>query len=242
MRFSITPSRCCGGTSTRVVSASTRSNAPASIPAASNTDPATMHTTKCRVSLGVQTLDPHGLAALGRVHSRTRALAALSDARSAGLDISADLIVGWPGQTLASLRADVTAIVDSGARHVSIYGLTIEAGTPWETLVRRGKRRLPDPEHQTDLLLAAGEALCAAGLEHYEVASYAAPGQAARHNLGYWKWRDYLGLGPSAHSWAATKARRAMPRSGNSKMWPWTWSSSPSRTARRAEYIDSSCS
>ncbi|MBL8970248.1 MAG: coproporphyrinogen III oxidase family protein, partial [Myxococcales bacterium] len=147
-----------------------------------------------RVSLGVQTLDPAGLTALGRAHDRAAALAALTDARAAGLEISADLIVGWPGQTAASLRADVAAIVAAGARHVSVYALTIESGTPWETLVRRGKRRLPDPEHQTDLLILAADTLVAAGLEHYEVASYAAPGQHARHNLGYWTWRDYLGL------------------------------------------------
>ena len=175
-----------------------------------------------RVSLGVQTLDPHGLAALGRAHSPARALAALTAARAAGLEPSADLIVGWPGQTLTSLRADVTALVGSGARHVSIYGLTIEAGTPWETLVRRGKRRLPDPEHQTDLLLAAGEALTAAGLEHYEVASYAAPGHRARHNLGYWTWRDYLGLGPSAHS-AVYAGDGSVIRRGNHRgLAPWS--------------------
>lgn len=167
-----------------------------------------------RVSLGVQTLDPAGLHALGRVHDATTALAALTTARAANLEISADLIVGWPGQTTTSLAADVTAIVDAGARHVSVYALTIEAGTPWETLVRRGKRRLPDPDHQTDLLLAAHAHLVDAGLEHYEVASYAAPGLRARHNLGYWTWRDYLGLGPSAHS-AVFASDGAVVRRGN---------------------------
>ncbi len=174
-----------------------------------------------RVSLGVQTLDPAGLTALGRTHDRAAALAALTDARAAGLEISADLIVGWPGQTAASLRADVAAIVAAGARHVSVYALTIESGTPWETLVRRGKRRLPDPEHQTDLLILAADTLVAAGLEHYEVASYAAPGQHARHNLGYWTWRDYLGLGPSAHS-AVYSSDGSLIRRGNRRgLGPW---------------------
>lgn len=174
-----------------------------------------------RVSLGVQTLDPAGLAALGRAHDRAAALAALTGARAAGLEISADLIVGWPGQTAASLRADVAAIVAAGARHVSVYALTIESGTPWETLVRRGKRRLPDPEHQTDLLILAADTLVAAGLEHYEVASYAAPGQHARHNLGYWTWRDYLGLGPSAHSAVYSRDGSLIRRGNRRGLGPW---------------------
>ena len=174
-----------------------------------------------RVSLGVQTLDRVGLAALGRVHTPAAALAALTAARIAGLEISADLIVGWPGQTGLSLAADVAALVGAGVRHVSVYALTIEAGTPWETLVRRGKRRLPEPDHQTDLLTAAAELLTAAGLEHYEVASYAAPGRRARHNLGYWTWRDYLGLGPSAHS-AVYSRDGSLVRRGNQRgVTPW---------------------
>ena len=164
-----------------------------------------------RVSLGVQTLDPDGLAALGRVHTAASGRAAIATMRAAGLGVSADLIVGWPGQTQAGLAEDVAALVGEGAQHVSVYALTVEAGTPWETLVRRGRRRLPDPDHQADLLLAAEAALTAAGLPHYEVASY---GPHARHNLGYWTWRDYVGLGPSAHS-ATYAADGSVRRRGN---------------------------
>lgn len=164
-----------------------------------------------RVSLGVQTLDPDGLAALGRVHTAAGGRAAIATMRAAGLGVSADLIVGWPGQTQAGLAEDVAALVGEGAQHVSVYALTVEAGTPWETLVRRGRRRLPDPDHQADLLLAAEAALTAAGLPHYEVASY---GPHARHNLGYWTWRDYVGLGPSAHS-ATYAADGSVRRRGN---------------------------
>lgn len=164
-----------------------------------------------RVSLGVQTFDAAGLATLGRVHSAEAARAAIATMRAAGLTVSADLIVGWPGQTQAGLAEDVAAIVGAGAQHVSVYALTVEAGTPWETLVRRGRRRLPDPDVQADLLVAAESALVAAGLAHYEVASY---GPAARHNLGYWTWRDYVGLGPSAHS-ARFAADGAVERRGN---------------------------
>lgn len=176
-----------------------------------------------RVSLGVQTLDPAGLAALGRVHSAEAARAAISTMRDAGLAVSADLIVGWPGQTLEGLAIDVAGLVDAGAMHVSVYALTIESGTPWETLVRRGRRRLPDPDVQADLLVAAEAALTAAGLPHYEVASY---GPVARHNLGYWTWRDYVGLGPSAHS-AMFGGDGSVRRRGNRRGLD-AWSADPS--------------
>lgn len=153
-----------------------------------------------RVSLGTQSLDPEGLKMLGRVHTPQQALGSIATAVRAGLRASADLIVGWPGQTAAGVAADVRGLVAAGAEHVSVYALTIEAGTPWQTLVRRGKRRLPDSEHQAEMLAAAEAALTGAGLFHYEVASYARAGAEARHNLLYWTWQDYLGLGPSAHS------------------------------------------
>jgi len=178
-----------------------------------------------RVSLGVQTLDPAGLGALGRAHDAATAKAALMCALAADLQVSADLIVGWPGQSIEALTEDVLQLIDLGVRHVSVYALTVETGTPWETLVRRGKRRLPDPDHQADMLLAAETALTAAGLEHYEVASYAAPGERARHNLGYWTWQDYLGLGPSAHS-AVYAADGSVTRRGNRRGLP-AWREDP---------------
>lgn len=167
-----------------------------------------------RVSLGVQTFDRAGLRGLGRAHTPEQARAAVLAARAAGLAVSVDLIVGYPDQSQASLAADLAAVIALGCEHVSIYALTVEAGTPWEALVRRGKRALPDPDHQADMLLATEAALVAAGREHYEVASYAAPGHKARHNLGYWTWRDYLGLGPSAHS-AVYADDGALVRRGN---------------------------
>lgn len=153
-----------------------------------------------RVSLGVQSLEPAALVQLGRVHAAERARAALEAAVARGLRVSADLIVGWPGQRAASLRADVEGILATGVEHVSIYALTIEAGTPWEALVRRGRRHEPDADAQAERLMEAAAWLEAAGLHHYEVASYARPGARAIHNLGYWTWRDYVGLGPSAAS------------------------------------------
>ncbi|MCY1053885.1 coproporphyrinogen-III oxidase family protein [Nannocystis sp. SCPEA4] len=182
-----------------------------------------------RVSLGTQSLELEGLRTLGRVHTPAQALASVAAAAAAGLRVSADLIVGWPGQTAAGVAADVRGLVDAGAEHVSVYALTIEADTPWPTLVRRGKRRLPDSDHQADMLAAAEQALTGAGLQHYEVASYARAGAEARHNLLYWTWQDYLGLGPSAHS-ARYFADGAVLRRGNLRGLP-AWVNDPGTPA-----------
>jgi oxygen-independent coproporphyrinogen-3 oxidase len=150
------------------------------------------------------------------VHAAERARAALVAAVGRGLRVSADLIVGWPGQGEASLRADVEGLLATGVEHVSIYALTIEAGTPWEALVRRGRRSTPDADAQAERLGQAAALLEAAGLRHYEVASYARPGREAVHNLGYWTGRDYVGLGPSAasarHAADGAVERRTNPR------------------------------
>src|SRR5690606_33765287 len=154
-----------------------------------------------RVSLGVQSLQAEALAQLGRAHDPERARAALRAAVGRGLRVSADLIVGWPGQPSQALHDDVAGLLSCGVEHVSIYALTIEAGTPWEALVRRGRRRLPRASAQAQRLREAEERLTDAGLRHYEVASYARGIEAqGRHNLGYWTGASYVGLGPSAAS------------------------------------------
>ena len=169
-----------------------------------------------RASLGTQSLDAAGLAMLGRAHAPAQAIASIEAAAAAGLRVSADLIVGWPGQTAAGVEHDVRGLVAAGAAHVSVYALTIEDDTPWLKLVRRGKRRMPDSDHQAEMLAAAEAALTAAGLVHYEVASSARPGEESRHNLLYWTWQDYLGLGPSAHS-ARYAADGSVVRRGNTR-------------------------
>ncbi|MCA9689365.1 MAG: coproporphyrinogen III oxidase family protein, partial [Myxococcales bacterium] len=169
-----------------------------------------------RVSIGAQSLDPAGLAELGRVHDDAAALRAIERARARGLRVSVDLMLGWRGQGEAALARDIARVVDAGAEHLSLYALTIEPGTPWVALVRRGLRILPDDDQQGALLEAAERAIEARGLTHYEVASYALPGAEARHNLKYWTWQDYVGLGPSAHSArllaSGATERRANPR------------------------------
>lgn len=153
-----------------------------------------------RLSLGVQSFDPTGLRQLGRAHSPEQAKAAVLAAHARGLSVSVDLIVGWPGQTLAGLRDELDQLLALPPEHISIYALTIEPGTPWERLAERGVRRLPQADDAADAISCCAEVLEAAGFSHYEVASYARPGAAAVHNSGYWQGRDYVGVGPSAAS------------------------------------------
>jgi len=167
-----------------------------------------------RISLGVQTLSSAGLRQLGRVHGCTDALAGLKRASAVGFRVSADLIVGWDGQTAHDVIVDCERVVAAGADHVSVYALTIEGDIPWLALVKRGLRVLPDRDVQADLLEQAERTLVGLGLEHYEVSSYARSGQRALHNLKYWRWCDYLGLGPSAHS-ARYGAQGEVVRSAN---------------------------
>lgn len=153
-----------------------------------------------RVSMGVQSFETEGLVSLGRAHRARAAKAAIEAAKALGLSVSCDLMVGWPGQTRAGLARDLDLLTELDLAHLSIYALTIEAGSRWPELVRRGLRELPDQDEQGERLWQVHQALLAAGYVHYEVASYAKEGQIARHNAKYWSWQDYLGLGPSAHS------------------------------------------
>lgn len=154
-----------------------------------------------RISMGVQSFDPQGLVSLGRAHQAQKARACLQDAAKAGLAVSCDLMVGWPGQSEAQLDHDLDILIDHQVPHVSIYALTIEPGSRWPGLVKRGLREMPDADRQGDLLARVHERLGAASYLHYEVASYAKnPAQIARHNAKYWSAQDYLGVGPSAHS------------------------------------------
>lgn len=153
-----------------------------------------------RISLGVQSLDPAELRAIGRIHSAGQALEALRRARDFGFSVSCDLMCGLPGQTLASWRETLDVLLDDANRpdHVSVYPLQLEEGTPLELLERRGAIEVPDEDFQADCMELASRALTGAGLARYEVASYAAPGHQCRHNIAYWTGRSYLGLGRSA--------------------------------------------
>ena len=152
-----------------------------------------------RLSVGVQSLDDDRLKYLGRLHDATLAVRAVKAAIATGARVSADLIVGLPGQHAAIAAEDAGRLVDLGLDHLSAYALTIEQGTRFGELARRGKLPLAEDDAICDAFLAIERALETRGLEHYEVSNYARPGQASRHNLGYWRGAPYLGLGTAAY-------------------------------------------
>jgi oxygen-independent coproporphyrinogen-3 oxidase len=165
-----------------------------------------------RLSLGVQSLEDAPLRALGRAHSAAEAIAALEAARKIFPRLSFDLIYARPGQSLAAWRAELHRALDLAADHLSLYQLTIEPGTAFEARHRSGDIVLPNEELATSLYDATGEAAAAHGLQQYEISNYAAPGAESRHNLAYWRYRDYAGIGPGAHGRLGFGARLVATR------------------------------
>ena len=153
-----------------------------------------------RISLGVQSLQEEELKAVGRIHSAAQALDAICYAKDAGLDVSCDLMCGLPLQTQDSWAKSVAGLIEAEPCHVSIYPLTVEDGTPLALKVDSGRLVLPDEDEQADEMELARRFLVEAGFAPYEVASYALPGHACRHNIAYWTGIEYLGLGRSAAS------------------------------------------
>ena len=152
-----------------------------------------------RVSLGVQSLDDTALQRLGRQHSAAEARAALALAQDLFPRTSFDLIYARPGQDVASWRGELRAALALAADHLSLYQLTIEPGTAYEALHRRGEIVLPDDDTGAALYDATAEEAARFGLRPYEVSNYARPGGESRHNLAYWRYGDYAGIGPGAH-------------------------------------------
>ncbi len=152
-----------------------------------------------RLSLGVQALDDVALAALGRRHSAGEAMAALEHARAIFPRLSFDLIYARPGQELAAWRTELRRALGLAADHLSLYQLTIEPGTAFEAPHRRGQIVLPDDDISAQLYDATGEACAGFGMAAYEISNYARPGAESRHNLAYWRYSDYAGIGPGAH-------------------------------------------
>jgi oxygen-independent coproporphyrinogen-3 oxidase len=169
-----------------------------------------------RVSLGVQALDDAALAFLGRRHTASEALDALQVAKRHFARVSFDLIYARPGQTLAAWQAELARALAEGTEHLSVYQLTIEEGTKFATLAARGDIVMPDEDTQATLYEATQEKLGDAGLPAYEISNHARPGAESRHNLTYWRYGDYVGIGPGAHGRLtvggkklATRAHRA---------------------------------
>jgi putative oxygen-independent coproporphyrinogen III oxidase len=152
-----------------------------------------------RLSLGVQALDDAALGRLGRQHDTGQALEALEFARAAFPRLSFDLIYARPGQSLAAWRIELRRALALAADHLSLYQLTIEPGTAFEALHRNGTIVLPDEDLATALYDATAEEAALFGLMPYEISNYARPGAESRHNLAYWRYADYAGIGPGAH-------------------------------------------
>ncbi len=153
-----------------------------------------------RLSIGTQSLDEAELRFLGRLHDPNGALAAIEGAqRVAGLRVSTDLIFGLPEQSPEDARAQATRLAGLGLRHLSCYQLTIEPGTQFGELARRGRLPLADDGRVAEAFVAIDEALTSSGFRHYEISNYAYPGEESRHNLGYWRGEPYLGLGCAAY-------------------------------------------
>lgn len=173
-----------------------------------------------RLSLGIQALDPAALRFLGREHSLGEALEALDHARRHFARYSFDLIYVRPGQTPAAWKDELERALALAGEHLSLYQLTIERGTRFFTDRARGAFSLPGEEPAAEMFEYTQARLAAAGLPAYEISNHARPGAACRHNLIYWRYQDYVGVGPGAHGrFAAAAAKRATRRLSGPEAW-----------------------
>ena len=152
-----------------------------------------------RLSLGVQSFDDAVLDRLGRDHDAEQARAAVVGAVSRFRSVSADLIFGVAGEGAGRLDADLDVLLGLGVPHLSTYQLTVEPGTAFARAEDRGERRAVDEDRSADGFEHIRTRLTGAGYRHYEVSNFARPGHESRHNLAYWRGRDYVGVGPGAH-------------------------------------------
>lgn len=166
-----------------------------------------------RLSLGVQSFDDVTLKKLGRAHKAAESRETLSAAREAGFEnLSLDLILACPGQSMASFGADLQAALDFGPEHLSVYELTIESGTPFALANERGQLARPDDDLAAEMLEHLAESCAAAGLARYEISNYARPGFQSAHNSRYWARSPVLGLGMGA--WSSELRSGEMPFGG----------------------------
>nr|WP_273336632.1 radical SAM family heme chaperone HemW [Sphingomonas ginsenosidimutans] len=152
-----------------------------------------------RVSLGVQALDDAALRFLGRAHGVDEALGALAIAQRHFARVSIDLIYARPDQSPAAWEAELARALAFGTEHLSLYQLTIEPGTRFATEAAAGRLVIPDGDAAADLFEATRAMTAAAGIPAYEISNHARPGAQSRHNLTYWRYGDYAGIGPGAH-------------------------------------------
>lgn len=154
-----------------------------------------------RLSIGIQSLDSLQLELLGRIHSADEARTAFQSARTAGFsNIGIDLMHGLPGQTLPAWQGTLQEAVALNPEHISVYGLSVEEGTPFAKWAEQGELCLPEEELAAAMFELTTVFLCNAGYEQYEISNFARPGYRSRHNQVYWQRGSYLGFGAGAHS------------------------------------------
>ncbi len=162
-----------------------------------------------RISLGVQSFDDSMLERLGRIHDGRESARAIELVRSAGFDnFNLDLMFALPGQSVDQALADIGKALEFAPPHISHYQLTLEPGT----VFARHRPTLPDDESAWEMQIACGESLAAAGFGNYEISAWAQPGRACRHNLNYWRFGDYLGIGAGAHGKLSLPAENRVVR------------------------------
>ncbi|KAJ2149062.1 radical S-adenosyl methionine domain-containing protein 1 [Coemansia sp. RSA 564] len=154
-----------------------------------------------RYSIGIQTLDDRTLARMGRLHTGAEGLAAVDRARALFPGkVSFDMIFGFEGQTLDQWQKELETVLKHADNHISVYQLTVEPGTPLFRDRNAQRVVLPSGDLSAQMYESAVEMCTAKGFRHYEVANYAVPGSESMHNMGYWQGRQWVGIGPSAHS------------------------------------------
>ena len=167
-----------------------------------------------RLSIGIQSFNDQHLLQLGRIHDGSQALSAIDTARRAGFDnFNLDLMHGLSGQTVEQARQDLQLASDSGALHISWYQLTIEPNTEFYSR----PPQLPEEDALVDIQQAGMELLDDGGYAQYEVSAFAQPGQASQHNMNYWQFGDYLGIGAGAHGKITVPAENCILRSNKTR-------------------------
>jgi putative oxygen-independent coproporphyrinogen III oxidase len=166
-----------------------------------------------RVSIGVQSFDETALKSLGRLHSAGEARAAIELALEIFPRVNFDLIYARPGQTALAWEVELTDALNYKTEHLSVYQLTVEQGTAFASFHRQGTLVLPDEEVAADLFDLTQQNCRAAGLNGYEISNHAIPGKESRHNLLYWRYGDYAGVGPGAHGRLTLDGRRVATES-----------------------------
>ncbi len=173
-----------------------------------------------RVSLGVQAMNDADLKALGRLHTAEEAMKAVSIAGSIFERYSFDLMYARPNQSAAAWKAELQGAIARARDHMSLYQLTIEPDTMFERLRNAGKLMVPSPDQCRELWDVTQETMDHAGLPAYEISNHARPGGESRHNLIYWRYGEYVGVGPGAHGRILTpKGRRAHSTEQHPEMW-----------------------